>query len=387
MAYVDLKIIKKSNYIKNKNNKANLLLCSKLLERNGRYRKSGYPLVQLCLLFSLLLMPLKGAAESLQRPALMSPLTSYVLLTDSVNLGEGNGYWGVGVYGSIVHSNDAKTWRQAVSPTQTLLTTVAFVDKNSGWIGGHDTLILHTNDAGKSWEIQYEDPITGGDIPKPILDILFTDETTGYAIGAYGLVLQTSNGGKLWSQLDVSALYDRLDALEMEPEPNFNAAIPFADKILIVGELGTILIFDPATEIEDDRWEIKDSPYAGTFFGVKQMRSGDIYIYGLRGNIYRSADNLQSWEKIKTPLPASIYDCFETPDGKVVFLGAGGTILSLDAGSTSSHRHPYSGFDTLMSGQINQDNSLILFGSRGVKKFNLQSSKVQSSKVQSSKVQ
>ena len=315
----------------------------------------------LCLSFSVI-------AESVQTPAVDSALSSRVLLTDSAIL-PGGRYVGVGLYGSVIHSDDASTWQQGSSPTQVLLTTVFFIDDKLGWAGAHDTVILHTRDGGESWEIQYEDPIPGGDIPKPVLDILFIDENTGYAIGAYGLMLKTVDGGKNWNSIDTLALYDRLLDLDLEPEPNFNNLIAFGDKILIAGELGTILLFDPNGLTEEERWQILESPYAGTFFGAKQVSSGDLYLYGLRGNIYRSTDSAQTWQKIETDVITNIYGCIELSGGKVVFLGASGTILTLKGNDTNTEKYPYKGFDTLMSAELLNGNELLLFGGRGVKPF------------------
>lgn len=306
------------------------------------------------------------AEESLQRPAVMSPLASKVLLTDSARLPSGR-YVGVGLYGSIVYSDDqGKTWQQAKSPTQVLLTNVFFLDDKLGWAGAHDTLILHTKDGGETWEIQHEDPIPGGDIPKPVLDIHFTDAKTGYAIGAYGLMLETSDGGQSWKSIDTLALYDRLDELGMEPEPNFNYMIPVEENILIVGELGTILVFNPRAQTEEERWQIVESPYEGTFFGASKLSSGELYIYGLRGNIYRTLDRGQTWQKIDTGVIANIYGCTEMPDGRIVFFGSNGTILTMHAGDTKTDRHDYPDFDTKITAELVAGNDLLVFGSQGV---------------------
>ena len=110
-------------------------------------------------------------------------------------------------------------------------------------------------------------------------------------------MLETSDGGQSWEEVDTMGLYDRLETLGMEPEPNFNYMIPFENNILIVGELGTILVFDPRADEEAERWQIIESPYEGTFFGATELGSGELYLYGLRGNIYRTLDKGQSWQK------------------------------------------------------------------------------------------
>ncbi|ORU92564.1 MAG: hypothetical protein A6F72_04960 [Cycloclasticus sp. symbiont of Poecilosclerida sp. N] len=315
-------------------------------------------------------LPVAAAPISIQKPALMSGLSSKVLLTGSEKLSANTGYVGVGLYGHIVYSENGNTWSQARSPVQILLTNVFFLNDKLGWVTGHDAVILHTNDGGINWQLQYEDPIPGGDIPKPLLDVYFADENNGFASGAYGLMLKTNNGGKDWSPVATDALYEKLMDLEMEPEPNFNSLIPFGDRLLIAGELGTLLMFDPAAEDEDSRWTLLDSPYVGSFFGASLV-SDDLYIYGLRGNVYHSSDAGTSWNKIETGVVTNIYDCIDMKNGSVVFLGSGGTILTLKRGETVTEKQSYLGFDSFMSGELVQGNELLVFGSSGVKKLTI----------------
>ena len=323
-------------------------------------------------LIGAMLLPVAGfsiSEQSLQMPVMKSELVSHILLADSVRSGER--FFAPGLYGNIISSSDGINWKQSNSPTQSLLTNIFFIDDKEGWVGGHDTLILHTIDGGETWEIQYEDPITGGDIPKPILDIVFKDKNNGYAIGAYGLMLMTSDGGDNWETVDTSTgLYDLLESKEMEPEPNFNSMILYQNKLLIVGELGTILTFDDTAE-GVDRWQVIESPYTGSFFGVKELSGGELFLYGLRGNLYRSIDGAQSWDKIETGTIANIFDCIEREDGAVIFTGASGTILHLDKGAMVAKRMPYPHFDSLMSIQTIRDGEFLLFGSSGVKTISL----------------
>lgn len=339
--------------------------------KNVRSKRSSICLLGRAFVGAILLSVTSVAIseQSLQIPVMKSELVSEILLTDSTHRGER--FIAPGLYGNVIYSSDGINWQQSNSPTQSLLTTVFFINDKEGWVGGHDTLILHTKDGGENWEIQYEDPITGGDIPKPILDIVFKDENNGYAIGAYGLMLTTSDGGKNWEEVDTTdGLYDLLESKDMEPEPNFNSMILYKDKLLIVGELGTILIFDDTAE-GLDRWEILDSPYTGSFFGVKELSTGELFIYGLRGNLYRSSDGGQSWDKIETGTIANIFDCVEMADGTLVFAGASGTILRMHKRAMVTEKMPYPHFDSLMSMQIIRDGELLLFGSSGVKTISL----------------
>lgn len=313
-----------------------------------------------------------GVADSVQKPALLSALSSKVLLTGSAARGHDRDYLAVGLHGHIIRSSNGVSWKQAESPVQILLTNVFFLTPKLGWAVGHDAVILHTEDGGLHWQLQYEDPIPNGDLPKPLLGVYFSDSQHGVAVGAYGLMLQTADGGKSWSMIQTDSLYDKLEELEMEPEPNFNSVIPLEGKLMIAGELGTLLVFDPEAKEEETRWQVLNSPYEGTFFGAQVFDKAGIYIYGLRGNIYNSKDFGESWVKIETDIVTSVYDCVELANGKIVFVGSGGTIITLDPLDNSIKKHPYPGFDSFMSVEVSNTNDLLLFGSKGVKKINIE---------------
>lgn len=363
----------------------------------------------LLLLASLCVVGSVQAVESKQIPAIRSALASKALLTDSARLSDR--VVAVGAYGNIVYSTDGKTWVQANVPSQVLLTTVFFVDDREGWAAGHDTLILHTTDGGENWTIQYEDVIPGGDLPKPILDIYFADKLHGWAIGAFSLMLVTEDGGVSWKTVAMDGLREQLEAADKEPEPNFNAFQRLGDGFLIVGELGTLLHFDPkASAVEDDQdsadddaeqaadseeeddvdaagdaeaesaaanpadspWRVIESPYVGSFFGIRQLGSGELLGYGLRGHIFRSTDLGNNWTPINSGgVTTNINDVIEMDDGEVIIVGSGGTLFRLRAGSATAERIPYSGFNGFVSAQKMDADSLLLFGDAGAQIFPL----------------
>ncbi len=337
-----------------------------------------------------------------QIPALRSSIASKTLLTDSTRLSDR--VVAVGSNGVIVYSKDGVNWMQAQVPTQVLLTTVFFIDDREGWAAGHDTLILHTTDGGETWSIQYEDPITGGDLPKPILDIYFKDKQQGWAIGAFSLMLATQDGGATWETVDTSELYDLLENLGAEPEANFNAFHPFEDGFFIVGELGTLLYYRttpeaaeggevPAADAGSEStakpaaatgaltegesagdsvgpWRVFESPYAGSFFGVKRLRNGEILIYGLRGHLFRTARLGDPWVQLDTGgRTANINDVIELSSGEVIAVGGGGTLFRVDLQANKAALIPYAGFDGFVSVQEAGPDQLLLFGEAGVKPF------------------
>ncbi len=349
-----------------------------------------------------------SAGESVQIPAIRSALASKALLTDSARLSDR--VVAVGAYGNIVYSTDGKTWTQANVPSQGLLTTVYFVDDREGWAAGHDTLILHTTDGGENWTIQYEDPIPGGDLPKPILDIYFADKLHGWAIGAFALMLVTEDGGLNWKTVSTDALGEQLEAVDSEAEPNFNALIPVDDRFLIVGELGTLLYYDPKASMAGDddaegaaedaaeedaidspdedgsevagddavagaansAWRIIQSPYVGSFFGVTQLKSGELLIYGLRGHLFRSLDRGNTWTSVDTgEATTNINDVIEMDGGDAIIVGGGGTLFRLKAGAAAAERIPYSGFNGFVSVQKMGTDAVLLFGDGGAQLFQL----------------
>jgi len=338
-------------------------------------------------------------AGSPQMPAMESPLASKVLLTDSTV--SGKRFVAVGRYGVIVYSDDGEMWHQAISPTQNLLNAVDFPDEKNGWAGGHDTLILHTNDAGANWVIQHENSITSSDPPKPIMDIHFDDASSGIVIGAFSLVMTTKDGGTTWKYEDTGDLYKLLEANDKEPEPALNAIERFGDEYLIVGEMGTVLAYDPrlaggrpiscvtentgqenGKDVEScgrptsiGAWRILSSPYRGSFLGANtQLSSGDIMIYGLRGHIFRSSDKGSTWIQIDTGgVIDNIFATVELSDGTVIAVGSTGTILRIPRGSNIAERVPYPKYDYLLSVKAISDTELMLFGSSGVQHLHLDS--------------
>ena len=338
------------------------------------------------LLLTVMLAPVAHAEDktSVQIPALSSKLASKTLLTDSVQLSDR--VVAVGSQGVIVYSTNGADWVQAKVPTQVLLTTVFFIDDREGWAAGHDTLILHTTDGGETWSIQYEDPITGGDLPKPILDIHFDDRMNGWAIGAFSLMLETRDGGKSWESVDTSELSDKLDGLGQEPEPNFNALYRMEDGFFIVGELGTLLHYriggaaDAAVPADDSGdpadqagpWRVFESPYEGSFFGVHRLKDGEVLIYGLRGHLFGAARLGDPWVKIDTgDSTANIDDVIELSTGEVIAVGSGGAMFRVDRAANRATLIAYGGFDGFISAQEAGPTRLLLFGNAGAKFFDL----------------
>jgi|GEM_PF-3864633 len=87
-------------------------------------------------------------------------------------------------------------------PVSTNLSGITFIDSFHGWILGDSGTILHTNDGGSTWEIQY------CPVGVSFGDISMIDSLNGWIVGhgpdTSGYILKTTDGGTNWILQDVS---------------------------------------------------------------------------------------------------------------------------------------------------------------------------------------
>ena len=190
----------------------------------------------------------------------------------------GDRIYGVGVHGIIIFSDDeGKTWVQADSvPTQNTLTDISCSTEQLCWATGHDATILHSNDAGKTWEVQYIDI----DFDAPLLSIHMYDDNIGIAIGAFALSLRTLNGGEHWDYLFVSDD-------EFQPHLNYTYGDQQAwrksaqDEGYAVGELGKYYVSDD----QGLNWLEIDTGYFGSFWSGIKVDNGQSLLLGMSGKL------------------------------------------------------------------------------------------------------
>jgi photosystem II stability/assembly factor-like uncharacterized protein len=309
------------------------------------------------LAFSGAPMQAHGASESATLYAIESPKAVDRLLLDVSRVGKR--LVAVGDRGHILYSDDnGKLWNQAKVPTRQMLTAAYFVDEKRGWAVGHDALILATVDGGQTWTQQYQDL----EREAPLLDIWFRDANNGFAVGAYGALLATTDGGQNWE--DVS------DRLDNEDGYHLNAIVEVKDSgLFVVGELGSMF----RSADWGQSWERVEGPYEGSLFGaLGTAEPGTLLAYGLRGHLFRSADFGATWQQLQLntenngPLEFGLADGSLLPDGSVVVVGHGGTVLkSTDHGRTFSVTNRPDRL-SLAGVTATEDGNLILVGQGGV---------------------
>ena len=248
------------------------------------------------------------------RPAEQMPLAARTLLLGIVN--SGKHLIAVGDRGHIVASNDGVNWAQVEVPVRATLTDVFFADQNNGWAVGHDAVILHTQDGGRTWQLQNFQP----DLEQPLLDVLFLDAQHGFAIGAYGLFLVTGDGGANWEELDAPPI--------REEELHFNDVVRLGSgELLVVGETGMM-----GVSSDGKTWERLESPYEGSLYGAIARGQHGALVFGLRGNVYTTDDvRGGNWTQVDTGTVASFFGGTALAGGKVALVGLAGEVAVVSA--------------------------------------------------------
>ena len=321
------------------------------------------------------------------------PLTkqtmSRLLLLDAARIG--NRVVAVGDRGYIVYSDsNGESWQRAKTPPGTpLLTAVYFLDANTGWAVGHDSMILTSTDKGESWTKAF----SAADEQKPLMDITFVDANTGFAVGAYGAFYGTTDAGKTWTSRKLfestkavaapkapakkgkyesvgtkpgeANIDDKAGGKGGDEDKHLNAIIKLGDnKLFVAGEAGMLAKSNNAGKT----WAKVASPYKGSFFGAIQAQDGAVLIYGLRGRIYRSTDaTLGNWKQIDNKTVASLMGSTRLPDGTLVLTGLAGTVLISHDNGLSFSLLPSGSTKALSSPLLGAPNALLLIGEAGVR--------------------
>lgn len=250
--------------------------------------------------------------------------------------------------GQIFLSDDeGKTWRAVKSPVDVTLTALYFHDAKHGWAAGHDAAILRTEDGGETWQVAHLAP---GD-ERPLLDILFRDAQNGIAVGAYGTFLESRDGGRSWNSRKI-----------LNGDPHLNAlAASSGGKQFIAGEAGVVLYSGD----NGAHWTRLNSPYKGSYFGILVIDETDLIAFGLRGNVYRSADLGWVWSAIPNSSQASLMGAQALATDRAVLVGQDGTVLlTRDGGRTFTHHRDPTGPAFAAVLQV-PDGDLLAFGERG----------------------
>jgi len=108
--------------------------------------------------------------------------------------------WIVGDSGRILHSRDAgSTWESRTTPTANRLKCVQFVSARCGWAAGEGNTVVSTRDGGVSWTLAHPPGEPG---QRTFMALQFVDEQEGWLCHNYGGLVHTRDGGQTWSTHD-----------------------------------------------------------------------------------------------------------------------------------------------------------------------------------------
>ncbi|MBT3784559.1 hypothetical protein HOF92_06250 [bacterium] len=231
------------------------------------------------------------------------------------------GLFASGERGHIFYSSTGKIddFQQLQTPARQYLTALTGDGDQRLWAVGHDSIILHSGDSGKTWQVQHFKVKW----QKPLFDVLFIQKDEVIAVGAYGLYLRTLDGGKTWAEIMVN-----------EEEPHFfDADLTPSGKVYLVGEFGTVMRCSSSGE-NPERIETDSD---GTFFGIEVVGEDEWFGYGLRGRIYHF--NKGESELLSNDSKASIFGSLPHKGG-ITFFGADGYLLNYSGGKTTAKSLP-----------------------------------------------
>jgi photosystem II stability/assembly factor-like uncharacterized protein len=292
-----------------------------------------------------------GFVDPVDEPALTSPLAARSTL---ITIGRaGTRLVAVGRHGHIVYSDDnGATWRQAVVPVSVDLLGVSFPAPKVGWAVGHEGVVLATRDGGVTWKKQLAgkqaaeiavryyktrsaptpeetralaqaeaQQARGG--TQPFLDVLFESETSGFVVGAFNIIFRTDDAGRTWVPW--------MDRTSNPEELHFYAVRGRQGHVFLAGEQGMVW----RLQADARKFEPVPTPYTGTFFGLIVADTGSLVAFGMRGTVYRSANEGSTWQTVAVATAAGITAGAVLADGRMALVDQGGNIhLSLDGGKT-----------------------------------------------------
>lgn len=252
-----------------------------------------------------------------------------------------------GSNGEIFHSvNKGTDWSVLPTPSNSMLNSINFLDKDNGWVAGADSTVLKTVDGGLNWQsletnrsIDYNDMIVwdmsnvllvgnSGTILKTtdggsswtegnlnstnnIAGVAFPDHDTGYVVGRSGLLARTTDGGLNWSLQDPGILSHLNDVFFFDGKRGY-----------AVGNSGKILYTNDAGET----WNSQVSGQSGTLYSVFFKDESHGYVTG-RGIVLYTEDGGDTWIEQSTPSDNALNDIFFNSANEGWTVGSLGNIL------------------------------------------------------------
>lgn len=257
----------------------------------------------------------------------------------------------VGEHGALIRSDDfGKSWTQIRIPFSGTFTGIAFGNTHYGWVIGHDSRVLATNDGGGTWA---EQPLPKAEVA--LLSLYAQDARACAAVGAFGAFYTTVDAGRSWNERKVLDEDLHLNSVSHGQGTTF----------FVAGERGTLLRFHDlrATPV------VLHTGYEGSMNGVLLLNDKALLAYGLRGHAFRSTDEGITWTASVGLPPVLLSTALQLKSGTVILAGeARCFFVSNDGGKTFSAWDP--GLNTAVAKMVEMpDGTVLAFGEAGVSRL------------------
>jgi len=178
-------------------------------------------------------------------------------------------------------SSAQRTWtHQAPSPTSLDVRSVHLVSATEAWAVGDGGVLLHTTDAGRTFERRILDSVS-------LWKVFFLDAQLGWAVG--NDVFYTENSGVTWTK--VNQTFGTLDNVQfVDPMHGFGC-----------GNGGTIYLSSDGGR----SWTTSTLPSIATVRGIHFRDALNGWVVNIDGEIYRSVNGGQSFDAVHT-VPAGV---------------------------------------------------------------------------------
>ncbi len=283
--------------------------------------------------------------------------------------------------------------KQPLPPEIAGMSNTFFLNPDTGWVVGNNSVILKTEDGGNSGEMQTPDGVAD----TTLYDVFFVNDTTGWVVGKKGLIWKTTDGGATWTSQTSDSSSSTLYCVYAVDE----------DTVFIGGSKGAILkttdggniwvnqssgttksikfiyafsglkaLATPISTKTNDAlftedggitWQTATVPIspAAISQGFKAMhaaKNGTAYISSWSGGVYKSTDFGHTWTNVALLYPGPTnFSVIKTTDGEHVWTGGTNGMLCYSAdGGASWDTLNYATNESLKRIHVFDDNTFIL---------------------------
>lgn len=218
----------------------------------------------------------------------------------------------------LINSQSIAQWSAQTSNATYPLRSVYFVDANTGWSCGFNTVVKTTN-GGAAWVKK--------NVPGAHRSIVFMNAATGYMCGESGKAFKTTDGGDSWISLNtgVNAYLNQI-------------RVSSAGTILIAGHTSLLLrSTDGGSTFENIMTSFEDIAY----LSIQVIDENNFIVSGTESTIQKTTDGAVSWQSMNAGMPNPLQAVVFTSGSYGWATGCCGIFLKTTDAGSSWHEEGY----------------------------------------------